>query len=143
MTSDVPVESVGPDGKWMLRVCGVCALALGMAYVVTILLFAYVGGPPSGGEAWLKYLAGKTVVWSAIVGLSVLTDLLYIPVAAAVYLALNHLNRNAMLISTAFVGLFIVLDLAVTWSNYASLISLSGGYAAATSDVQRESYVAA
>jgi hypothetical protein len=47
------------------------------------------------------------------------------------------------LVATAFVGLFIVVDLAVTWANYAALITLSGNYAAATSDVQRAAYVAA
>jgi len=72
-----------------------------------------------------------------------LTDLLFLPIAASLYLALKHMNRNVMLIAIAFVSLFIVLDLAVTWANYASLISLSGSYAAATSDAQRESYVAA
>ena len=48
-----------------------------------------------------------------------------------------------MLVATAFVGLFVVLDLAVTWTNYASLLTLSGLHAAATADVQRASYVAA
>lgn len=135
--------TVDTDGRWLLRVGGISALLIGAAYVITIVLFAYVGTPPSGGEAWLKYLAGKTTRWWAILSLSVLTDLLYIPVAASLYLALRHLSRNVMLIAAAFVGLFIVLDLAVTWANYASLISLSGSYAAAAADAQRESYVAA
>src|SRR5213593_728804 len=48
-----------------------------------------------------------------------------------------------MLLATACVGLFVVLDLAVTWTSYASLITLSGTYAAATSDAQRAVVVAA
>ena len=40
-------------------------------------------------------------------------------------------------------GLFVVLDLAVTWTNYASLLTLSGLNATATNDVQRAGYVAA
>jgi hypothetical protein len=82
-------------------------------------------------------------VWWIIVGLSVLTDLLYVPVALSLYLALKEVNRNAMLLATAFVGLFIVLDLAVTWTNEAALITLSGNYAAAANEVQRAAYVAA
>jgi hypothetical protein len=136
-------NAVDPDGKWLYRVGGICALVLGIAYIITIPLYAHVGAPPSGGEAWLKYLAGKTTEWWAILGLSVFTDLLYVPVALALYLALKGVNRNVMLLATAFVGLFIVLDLAVTWSNYASLITLSGHYAAATNDAQRAAYVAA
>jgi hypothetical protein len=136
-------NAVDPDGKWLYRVGGICALVLGIAYLVTIPLYAHVGAPPSGSEAWLKYLAGKTTEWWAILSLSVLTDLLYVPVALALYIALKGINRNAMMLATALVGLFIVLDLAVTWTNYASLITLSSNYAAAANDVQRMVYVAA
>jgi hypothetical protein len=132
-----------PDGTWLYRLGGSAALAVAAAYVLIIPLYAHVGAPPSGGEAWLKYAAGKTTVWWAILGLSVLTDLLLVPVAFALYLALRGINRNAMLVATAFVGLFVVVDLAVTWSNYASLITLSGSYATARTDLQREGYVAA
>jgi len=136
-------HAVDPNGNWLYRVGGICALVLGIAYIITIALYAHVGAPPSGGEAWLKYLSGKTTVWWAILGLSVLTDLLYLPVALALYLALKGVARPAMLVATACVGVFIVLDLAVTWSNFASLITLSGNYAAATNDAQRVAYIAA
>ena len=116
---------------------------IGIAYIIIFPLFAKVGVPPTGGEAWLKYLPGKTTVWWAILGLSVLTDFLFVPVALALYLALKQVNRSAMLLATAFVGLFVVLDLAVTWTNYASLLTLSGLHATATNDLQRAAYVAA
>jgi hypothetical protein len=137
------VHAVDPDGKGLYRAGGISALLLGIGYIVTIPLYAYVGPPPSGGEARLQYLAGKTTVWWAILGLSVLTDVLFIPVALSLYLALKGVNRNAMLLATAFVGVFVVLDLAVTWPNYAALITLSGTYAAATTDAQRATSVAA
>ena len=135
---------VDPDGKWLYRVGGISSLVIGIAYIVIFPLFAHVGGPPSsGGEAWLKYLEGKTTVWWAILGLSVFTDFLFVPVALSLYVALERANRNAMLVATAFVGLFVVLDMAVTWTNYASLLTLSGLHTAATTDVQRAAYVAA
>jgi hypothetical protein len=137
------VNAVDPDGKWLYRVGGISALVLGIAYIITIALYVPVGAPPSGAEARLTYLAGNTTVWWAILGLSVLTDFLFVPVALSLYLALKGINRNAMLVATACVGLFIVLDLAVTWTNYASLITLSGNYAAATNDTQRAVFVAA
>jgi hypothetical protein len=136
-------DAVDPDGNWLYRVGGISALVLGLGYILTIPLYAFVGAPPSGGEAWLQYLDGKTTAWWAILGLSVLTDFLFVPVALALYLALKGANRNVMLVATAFVGLFTVLDLAVTWPNYAALIRLSGPYAAATSDAQRAATVAA
>lgn len=125
-------RAVDPGGRGLYRVGGLCALALGAAYVVTLALYAVVGAPPSGGEAWLEYAAGKTAAWWAILGLSVLTDFLFLPVALALYLALRGVDRNAMLLATAFIGLFVVLDLAITWPNYAALIALGSTYAAAS-----------
>jgi hypothetical protein len=78
-------NAVDPDGKWLYRVGGICALVLGIAYIITIPLYASVGVPPSGGEEWLKYSVGKTTVWWAILGLSVLTDFLFVPVALSLY----------------------------------------------------------
>jgi hypothetical protein len=144
MSAENPiVHAVDPDGRWLYRVGGISALLLGIGYIITIPLYAAVGAPPSGGEARLNYLVGKTTVWWAILGLSVVTDVLFIPVALALYLALKGVNRAAMLLGATLVGLFVVLDLGVTWPNYASLITLSGAYAAATTDAQRAASVAA
>jgi hypothetical protein len=40
-------------------------------------------------------------------------------------------------------GLFVVLDLAITWTNYETLITLSGQYAAAANDAQKAAAVRA
>jgi hypothetical protein len=125
------------------RVGGVCALLLGVGYVVIVPLFAAVGAPPSTGEAWLMYLAGKTTVWWIITALSVVTDLLYVPVGLALYAALRQFGRYAMQVALAFTGLFVVLDLALTWSNFASLLSLEGQFAAAGSETERAQLIAA
>src|SRR5215469_13891053 len=68
------------EGTWLYRVGGLSALLLGIAYIATIPLYLSVGAPPSGGEARLHYFVGKTTVWWAILGLSVLTDVLFVPV---------------------------------------------------------------
>jgi hypothetical protein len=121
----------------------VAALTLAAGYVVITILYARVGVPPESGDAWFKYLPGKTTAWWAILTISVFTDFLYIPLAFALYLALRELNRNLMLLATAFVGLFVVLDLAVTWTHYASVLLLYRNYIFATDDAQRASYLAA
>jgi len=146
MSADTPMPlEADADEKRMYRVGGISALALGIAYVITIALYANVGAPPNGdgGEAWLAYGAGKTTVWWAILDLSVLTDLLFIPVAFALYLALRGLGRSMAALATALVLLFVVLDLAVTWPNYASLITLSGDAAAGVTEGQRAASIAA
>lgn len=130
------------DG-WLFRMGGLSALVIGLAYLVIIGLYSVTGAPPVGGEAWLNYLVGKTSAWWAIVGISVFTNFLYVPVALALYFALYRVNYQAMLIGVAFVGLFITLELAVNWASYASLIMLSGDYAAASDDAQRALLIAA
>ena len=41
-----------------------------------------------------------------------------------------------MLLASVFVGLFVALDLAVTWANYAALLTLSGLHAAVTATLR-------
>jgi hypothetical protein len=96
-----------------------------------------MGAPPDGAEAKLAYVAANTMAWWAILGLSVLTDFLLVPVSLALYQALKGTNRNLMRLAVAGIGLFIILDLAITWTNYAALIELSGGYAAAANEAER------
>jgi hypothetical protein len=137
-------DAVDAPDRAFLRVGGLAALALGLGYIAIFALYAQVGPPPSGdGESWLEYLSGTTALWWGILGLSVLTDLLFVPVALSLYLALKGLARNAMLLATAFVGLFVALDLAVTWSSYASLLTLSANYAATSDATLRAAYIAA
>jgi hypothetical protein len=132
-----------PDGRLLYRAGGVSALVIGIAYLVIIALYIPIGAPPSGAEARLVYLAANTRMWWAILSLSVLTDVLFIPVGLALYLALKGINKSAMLLATACVGMFVVLDLAITWTNYDALITLSAKYAAASNYAEKAATVAA
>lgn len=136
-------NAVDPGGKWLYRVGGISALLLAIGYIIIIALYVPMGAPPSGVEAKLMYLSGNTTAWWAILGLSVLTDFLFIPLTFALYLALKGMGRDVMLIATACVLLVVVIDLAVTWTNYAALITLSNHYAAAIDDAQWAVFVAA
>src|SRR3989442_393947 len=131
------------DAKGLYRLGGISAVVLGVAYVGIIAVYVLTGVPPSEAEQWLKYLSGHTTEWWTILGLSVLTDILFLPLALSLYVALKNVNTNAMLAGTGLVVSFVFLDLAVTWPNYSALITLSGKYAAATSDAQRAAFVAA
>jgi len=132
-----------PDRTWLFRVGGISALLLGLGYIATIPLYAVVGIPPDSGAEWLSYGADKTTMWWGILALQVFTDFLFVPVALALYLALRAVDKNLTLLAAAFLILFVVLDLAVTWPNYAAFISLSSDYAAATTDAERAALVAA
>jgi hypothetical protein len=139
----ITVATADSNDRALLRIGGIAAIALGVGYLIIFPLYAMVGAPPNTGEAWLAYLPGKTTTWWMILGLSVLTDVLFLPFGFALYVALKDVRRNVMLIATALVALFVVLDLAVTWANYASLLTLSDRYGAATSESQRAVAIAA
>jgi hypothetical protein len=130
-----------PDGKWLYRVGGISALAIGIAYIVIIALYVPIGAPPAGAEPRLAYLARNTTAWWAILGLSVLTDFLFVPMALSLYIALKGVHRNAMLLAAACVASFVFLDLALTWTNYAVLITFSTRYVSAANDAQRAAIV--
>lgn len=76
-----------------------------MRYVAVMDLYAVTG------TRW--WVASKADVWWGSVGVSVLTNSLYVPVALALYVALRGRNRFAMWIGVVFAGLFIVLELAM------------------------------
>lgn len=137
--------TVDPDGKWIYRVGGLSALVLGIGYLLTILVsIVYAGGfPPSGTEERLAFFAEHAAGWWAVTALMVFTDLLYVPVFLALYQALKGINKYLMVLALACEGLFVALDLAVTWTTYPSLIILGGNYVATTSDAQRAVIVAA
>jgi hypothetical protein len=137
------VNAGDSDRTWLYRVGGGAAIAFGIAYLIIIALYVPMGARPSGAEALLAYIGGNATAWWAILGLSVLTDFLLVPIGLALYFALRNINTPAMLIATAFVGLFVILDLALTWTNFAALIALSGPYMAATNDAQRVVFVTA
>lgn len=129
------------DRSWLYQAGGISAFTLGLAYLAIIGLYVPMGAPPNGAEPRLVYLAGNINSWWAILGLSVLTDFLFVPIAISLYVALKGFNRNAMVLATAFVALFIFLDLALTWPNYGALITFSGTYAKAANEAQRAAVV--
>lgn len=138
-------SAVDPEGKWMYRVAGVAAVVLAVGYVLAIPIYALVGDQPATGiEAQLTYFADHAAGWWSIVVLMVATDLLYVPVYFGLYAALKHLNRGLVAMGVAFAAfLFVILDLAVTWTGYSTMIVVGSDYAAATSGVQQTALVAA
>jgi hypothetical protein len=133
-----------PDPGWkrMYRLGAIAAFALVIGYLIIIALYIPVYPFPDTGQAMLEYLNGNSSVWWAIIGLSALTDFLYALIAFSLYQALKGINRDAMVVATGLKWLFVVLELAIAWPNYVVLLTLSESYAAATTDLQRASYVA-
>jgi len=141
----IAASAVESEGKWLYRVGGICAIALVVGYLLTIPIYGWVGNPPANSvEAQLAYFAEHATGWWAIALLMVVTDLLLVPIFIAIYLALKHINKGLMLVALAFKAfLFVILDLAVTWTAYSSMIIAGVQYGAATTEAQKAALAAA
>ena len=137
--------TVDPEGKWMYRVAGICAIALAVGYFLTFPLYGWVGNPPASGvEAQLAYFGEHAAGWWTIAFLMVFTDLLLVPIFFGLYLALKNINKGLMLVALAFKAfLFVILDLAVTWTAFSTMIIAGVQYGAATTEAQRAALAAA
>ena len=137
--------TVDPEGKWMYRVAGICAIALAVGYFLTFPLYGWVGNPPASGvEAQLAYFGEHAAGWWTIAFLMVVTDLLLVPIFFGIYMALKHINKGLMLVALAFKAfLFVILDLAVTWTAFSTMIITGVQYGAATTEAQRAALAAA
>jgi hypothetical protein len=142
---DSTTSGVDLEGRWMYRVAGISAIVLAVGYVLAIPIYSLVGDQPAADiEAQLTYFAEHATGWWSIVVLMVATDLLYVPVYFGLYLALKHLNRGLVAMGAAFAALlFVILDLAVTWTAYSTMITSGVQYVAATSETQQAAVVAA
>jgi len=59
----------------------------------------------------------------------------------ALYNLLKNVHKGMILVSGALFTLFVVLELAITWSNYAAIIELINRYGLATTEPQRTLYL--
>jgi len=131
------------EEKQCYRWGGIAALLVAIGYAATIPLFKWVGAPPSTGEAWFRYLPGKTATWWVILWLMVVTDMLYLPVAWVLWATLRKAGKNLPMIAVVCLHLFVVLDLTVTWMHHASLLALFESYSRAADAAHRAAYLAA
>jgi hypothetical protein len=138
------VNSVDPEGKRFYRVSAIAAFVLVVGYFLTFPIYFWVGDPPASSvEAQLAYFSEHAGGWWAIVFLMVFTDLLLVPIFFGIYLALKHVNKGVMLVALTFKAfLFVILDLAVTWTAYSTMIIAGVHYGTAATEAQRAALAA-
>ncbi len=140
-------DAENADARWKcLYLVGAAAALITVALVLMAIIAHIVWPPPawSPGAAidwfarfhdnWLLGLLGLDLL--IVIGL-----VLGVPVFLALYVALRRTNEAAMAIATAIALIGTVLHLT---SNTAfEMLSLSQGYAAATTETQRATFLAA
>lgn len=139
--SDARAES-GEADRRLLRVGGGCGVLLALLYVVITGVYVVVGAPAQSAAGLLEQLAAHAVAWWWICGLSVFTDLLFLPLGWALVRALPE-RRALAAVGAGLIALFVALDLALTWPAYARLLSLASDFAAAPDEPARRALEAA
>jgi len=144
-TVNTSAKPTAPDLSWrgVYKAGGICLLVAGLAIVAVAFLSIVIGPPPSGTEAYLQALAGHAVMAGINFGLFALADVMLLLGAIALYLSLRQVDKNAMLVATALLALFVVMDLAITEVNSLTLVAITAHYGAAATEAARSTSIAA
>lgn len=136
------------DGNWrgLYRLGGVLLIISGIGGVfVSPLLSArlYASGTPTDATGYLQLFSQHQLLATLDWSLWLFGDLLLIPASIAIYLMLRRVNNSLALVGSTLSIVYVLFDICVTELNSLTLVTLSQGYASATTDAVRASYVAA
>jgi Domain of unknown function (DUF4386) len=138
-------EPVDPGWKGLYRLSGVLLVIWGIGGLVVFLMASvlYKSGYPSNPTAYLQLISQEQLRANVLWCLWILGGFVFILPSVAMYHILKRDNLILALVGTLLSFFYIFYDIAATELNSLTLVSLSRGYASATSDALRASYVAA
>ncbi|MGD0777589.1 MAG: hypothetical protein ABSC05_32760 [Candidatus Solibacter sp.] len=113
-----------PDWKSLYRIGGICLFAAGVVYFVVTALMTVVP-MATDAETYLRALAAHRGPAFAFFAGMALADMLFVPAALALYFALRHLARTAMLLAAALLLFYAFVDLTVYEINSMAVVLLS------------------
>lgn len=138
------MESETKYTRDILLGAGVSGIMVAIGYLIISICFAISGFPlPSDGEAWIRYLDGKIELWTVIIWLSIITDILYLIIAFGFINFFKTKNRFWVIIASILFALFVVLELSGTWSLYPTIIELYKNYTYSDSPASQSIYLGA
>jgi hypothetical protein len=109
----------------LYRVASLSAIGIAVGYTAIVAAYSIAGQRPADGQAWLLLLARFPTAWWTIIVLSIITDLLFLPVMAALHRALGGRSEAILRWGIALVLVFVLVDLAFTWPAFLSLMRAS------------------
>jgi hypothetical protein len=139
------VDEANRSWKGLICVSGIllilnAVLSLALVYYGRIL---YSSGYPNDPEAYLQLIAHHqqlaAFTWSGWI----VIDILPLPVIVAMYVVLQRHNRTLALLGSMLAIFYAIYDVGATELNSLTLVSLAHGYANATTEALRASFVAA
>jgi Domain of unknown function (DUF4386) len=103
----------------------------------------YPSGVPTDASTYLQLVSQHQALAAATWSLWIVADILVIPPILALYLILRHVSRTLALVGAAVALIFPIFDVSVSELNSLALVSLSNGYASASTPALQAPYVAA
>jgi hypothetical protein len=135
------------DRSWKGLYCASGILLILVAVLSFIVAYGgrilYSSGYPSDPASYLQLVSQHQRLASATWSLWIVIDFLGLPPVVAMYIILQRHNRTFALVGSLLCLVYAIYDVSVTELNSLTLVSLSQGYASATTDALRASFVAA
>jgi Domain of unknown function (DUF4386) len=94
-------------------------------------------------ESYLQLVSQRQQLAYMTWGLWIVVDILTLPIIIALYILLRRYNRILAFLGSLFALFYAIYDVGATELNSLTLVSLSHGYALATTEVSRASFVTA
>jgi hypothetical protein len=141
MNRDANVETADSAYKNLYKLGGAAAFIAAMLILGEVILLVIFPQPDSIGGWFALFQSNRIIGLLDFWGLEVLMYAMFIPMFLALYAGLRkiHEGRMAVAITLALLGIGIFL----ATNNPFSMLSLSGRYAAAATDAERSTFLAA
>ena len=141
MSQDAGAGTTDPAYKSLYRFGGVAALIVAFLTVAEIIAFAIFPQPSTASGWFILFEANPIIGLVGFWGLEVPMYAMFAIVFLALYVLLREVNKSGMIIALTLALLGIAIFFAT--NNPFSMLSLSSKHAAATTEVQRSTLLAA
>ncbi len=138
---DTSAETVEPAYKSLYQLGGVAAIIVAVLTLAEVVGFIFYPQPETISGWFMLFQSNPVIGLMDFWGLEVPMYIMFALVFLALYAALRKANEGLMLIALAFALLGIGIFFAT--NNPFTMLSLSGQYAAAATDAQRATLLAA
>jgi len=141
------VLSIESEGRWkgLYRASGVMLMITAIIWTIISRTanILYSSGYPGDPQSYLQLVSQHQLLASVTWSLWIVSDFLLIAPTIALYIILQRYNRPLALLGSMFAMFFNIYDFSVTELNSLTLVSLAHGYAGATTDALRATFVSA
>ena len=141
------ISSIESEGSWkgLYSTSGIMLIITAIIWTVVsrTASILYASGYPSDPASYLELFSQHQFLAQITWSLWIISDFLLMAPTIALYIVLKRYNRTLALLGSLFAIFFNVYDVCVTELNSLTLVSLAHGYAGATTNALRATFVSA